>query len=93
MAICYSDAKEPFTGSIDTAKLDAVRGYLEHYKNLLYLTFIANHVETSVLEKAQARKELVICERKLKWWQNLPRYDQRAALAGIDRLKGEWTKG
>lgn len=92
MAICYSDVKEPFTGSIDPAKLNAVKGYLEHYRNLLYLTFIANHASTSTLEKAQARKELVICERKLKWWQNLPRYDQREALLGIETLKREWAK-
>jgi hypothetical protein len=92
MSICYSDERQPFTGSIDTAKIDAVKGYLTHYQNLLYLTFIANHALTSVVEKAQARKELVICERKLKWWQNLPRYDQKAVLEGIARLKSEWAK-
>lgn len=92
MSICYSDVKEPFTGSLDTAKLDAVKGYLTHYRNLLYLTFIANHGQTSPQEKAQARKELVICERKLKWWQNLPRYDQAEALRGVKELKREWTK-
>lgn len=92
MSICYSDDKAPFTGSIDSAKLNAVKGYLEHYKNLLYLTFIANHGSTTVIEKAQARKELAICERKLKWWQNLPRYDQREALLGIERLKNDWAK-
>ena len=54
MSICYSDEKTPFTGSLDTAKVDAVKGYLTHYGNLLYLTFIANHASTSTIEKAQA---------------------------------------
>ncbi len=87
----YSGEKEPFTGSIDTAKLDGTAGYLRHYDNLLALTFMANHSMTSVVEKAQARKELVICERKLKWWANLPRYDQKAALLGVEALKTKWA--
>lgn len=92
MAIFYSDAKEPFTGSIDPDKLDAVAGYLRHYSNLLALTFMASHAGTTVIEKAQARKELTICERKLKWWERLPRYDQKAALLGVEALKRDWAK-
>ncbi len=89
MAFFYSEQREPFTGSVDFHKLNAVKGYLGHYDNLLFLTFMSN--KGTFQEKAQARKELVICERKLKWWQNHPNYVQNEVLAGIDKLKAAWS--
>jgi hypothetical protein len=89
MAFFYSEQREPYTGSGDLSKLNAVKGYLRHYDNLLFLTFMSQ--KGTFQEKAQALKELPICERKLKWWQNHPNYERDAVLRGIEALKRAWT--
>jgi hypothetical protein len=90
MSLIYSEQREPFTGAVDFHKLNAVKGYLRHYENLLYLTFM--HQNGTTAEKMQAAKELTICERKLKWWQNHPNYDAKEALRGVNSLKSAWAK-
>lgn len=89
MAFFYSETREPFTGSVKFDKLNAVKGYLRHYDNLMFLTFMSNN--GTFQEKAQARKELAICERKLQWWQRHPNYVQQEVLAGIDKIKAQWS--
>lgn len=89
MSLIYSDQREPFTGSVDFTKLNAVKGYLRHYENLLYLTFM--HKNGTAVEKMQAAKELTICERKLKWWENHPTYDKKEVLRGVEALKRQWA--
>lgn len=89
MAFFYSEAREPFTGAVDFHKLNAVKGYMRHFDNLMYLTFMANN--GTFQEKAQARKELVICERKLKWWENHPNYIKDEVLAAIAKVKAQWA--
>jgi hypothetical protein len=90
MSLIYSEQREPFTGSVDFHSLDAVKGYLKHYENQLYLTFISQ--KGTFQEKQQAQKELVICERKLKWWQNHPNFEQAPALRGVEALKKSWNR-
>lgn len=86
----YSDVREPFTGNVDFHSLDAVKGYLRHYGNKLYLGFmLANGTR---IEKQQASKELEICERKLTWWQRHPNFDRDQALRGAEALKRDWAK-
>ena len=80
---------EPYTGPpTDFYKLNAVSGYLKHFDNLLFLTFMSNHGTTA--EKMQAQKELIICERKLAWWEKHPNYDKVEVLRGVAAKKREW---
>ena len=66
--------------------------YLEHFANKLYLNFVAKHKDTSFVEKAQANKELEICERKLKYWTHHPNYDQDVVTRGCEQEKRNWEK-
>lgn len=88
MGLIYSENREPFTGSVKFHDLDAVKGYLKHYGNLLFLTFMHNNGTTA--EKMQAAKELTICERKLKWWENHPNFVAIEARRGVEALKRDW---
>ncbi|MBA8881650.1 hypothetical protein [Phyllobacterium myrsinacearum] len=87
MALIYDENnKSDFTGSID--RINGTNAYLRHYANYLYLTFIlANGTR---VEKQDASKELIICERKMKFWQRHPRYVHEDAMRGIEQLKRDW---
>lgn len=74
--------------NIDFTKLDATAGYLRHYANLLTLDFFYMHGTRA--EKQQAAIEITICERKLKWWSNLPQFDMQKAAQGTAALKCQW---
>lgn len=86
----YSSTSVRLGGHIDLSKLDGTKGYLRHYQNLLVLTFFHQH--GTRLERQQAAEEMIVCERKLKWWSNLPSYDHAAALKGVETLKREWIE-
>ena len=82
-------SSEPYTGgAIKIDRMNGTQAYLRHYANLLYLKFIANSGDRQ--EKVQAASEILICERKLKFWQNHPNYDDREALLGVEKLKKDW---
>lgn len=78
------------TNSSLVADLDGTAMFLTHFKNSLMLKFfLANG---TVQEKAQASREMVICERKMKYWRNHPRYIQEMAATGAEKIKAEWQK-
>ena len=85
----YSDTREPFSGSIDFSRIDAVKQFLKHYDNSLFLLLLMS--QGTVIEKAQARKEMAICERKMKFWERQDNYNRDAALAGMDKAKKLWA--
>lgn len=84
----YSDERaEPFKGG----KLpDATKGYLRHARNRLFLDFFATSPDFA--EAAQARKEIVICERKQNYWRRQIGFDAAEAARGMTKLKAEWGK-
>ena len=89
MSFFYSDAK--YDGpKLDLSRMDATKQYLKHYSNLLLLKVIMGDAKTSVVDKAQARKETSICERKLAYWARHHNYVHEDALRGMDKLKKEW---
>lgn len=87
----YSDQKQPFSGSPSAIwEMDGTRQYLQHYDNMLYLKFVANNSRASFQERAQAEKEMKICQRKLDFWQRHPNYDKSRAMQGCLDLKKKW---
>lgn len=86
----YSDTsvRAPFKGNIWA--MNATKVYLGHYDNLLFLKFLMNNERSSFVEKAQARKETELCEKKLKFWSSHPNYSQADALNGCIELKKKW---
>lgn len=70
---------------------DGTKAYVSHYDNLLFLRFVAENERSTFAEKRQAEKEMLICERKLKWWERHPNYNQKEALRQIEQRKKLWA--
>jgi len=90
MGICYDDessVRPRYRGAVSTA--DPIRPYVTHYGNLLYLQFILRE-STDRLEKRQAEKEVVICERKLAFWARQPQMLATEAANQVGALKAQW---
>jgi hypothetical protein len=91
MGICYDDGRAEVPANLPPYETwNAVKGYLNHYANYLYLDFLSKQ-STDGRERAQARKELTICERKLKYWTTHPNWDKKAVLEGVEKLKRDWA--
>jgi len=90
MAIIYSEERhEGGAPTVPYERWNAVKHYLKHYANYLYLDFIAKASKDG-RERAQARKEMAICEKKMAYWKRHPRYDQAEVTKGVQELKAQW---
>jgi hypothetical protein len=88
----YSSEKSDLAGvAIAFHKFNATKCWLKHYDNLLFLQFVANNVRASRTEKHQAAKEMLICERKLKFWARQENYVEAEAQAGALKAKTLWS--
>lgn len=87
--ILYSSTPEPYTGPpIDLANANATKAWFAHKENEQILKFFI--VKGTRLEKQDASKELVICERKQKYWERHPNFDQDAAVRLCEKLDKQW---
>lgn len=85
--ILYNDDERgPFRPEL-VSRLDPTAIYLHHYKNMLFLSFIAT-ASDQWQEKRQAEKEIKICQRKLDYWYRLA--DIERLTRGTDKLKKQW---
>jgi hypothetical protein len=89
MSICYSDDRQPFTGSFNFRAADSTARYLEHYSNSLLLTVMVREAR-DFSEKKQALKELDIAERKMKFWERQENFDRARMVRGCQELKDQW---
>ena len=90
MTFCY-DPNAKYDGpNIDPSRCDATKCYMTHYENLLLLKVIMGDAKSTVAEKAQARIETTICERKMSYWARQANYDQARALREMDAAKKLW---
>ena len=88
MALVYDEISQGgFTG-FNPAKCDATKVYMTHYRNSLYLTFML--AKGTRIERGQATKELVICERKLVYWERQSNYDEGRAEKLMVEEKKKW---
>jgi hypothetical protein len=88
----YSDTeKSSFNPALAVPyhKQNAVRSYMRHYDNYMFLSFLILKSDNFV-EKAQATKEIAICERKLKHWQQHANYDVEEASRKMVKAKKDW---
>lgn len=89
--IVYDDNPKPHSGGrFDFDSADATKFYLEHYSNYMMLKFMAQNELSTFSEKTQARKELVICERKMEWWRRHHNFDTNRANEGITKIQKDW---
>lgn len=91
--ICYSDEKVPFTGRpVPYNDQDATRHWASHYAKSLELRFYLSTPASTFQEKARARVEMVVCDRKMEHWRRHPNFDVGRAAelrAAADR---EWRQ-
>lgn len=90
MGLVYEDTPVPFDPRRAPKNPDAVKCWLTHYGNALYLKFIAQNPKATSSEKVQAGKEIVIAEQKMKYWERHETYDKAEAIAGAENLKKMW---
>lgn len=62
------------------------RAYLTHFDNFLFLNVLSK--EGTFQERGQVEKELPICLRKMKFWEQHPNFDDVA----VNRAKEEKIK-
>lgn len=84
----YSDTGSKKDLKINVWELDAVKCYLSHYSNFLFLDFMLS--KGTYLEQVQARKEIEICEKKLAWWKKHPTFNEEAVNKEKERMHKEW---
>ena len=66
------------SSNFDPSKCNAVKCYLDHYRNFLFLDFMIQ--KGTIAEKHQAGKEMEICKRKMKFWARQPNFVPSEAL-------------
>ncbi|MDO8312156.1 MAG: hypothetical protein Q7T25_09465 [Sideroxyarcus sp.] len=58
--------------NFDPMRCNAVKSYMTHYANLLVLDFMSKNGDFR--ERAQADEEIVICKRKMQFWERQPHF-------------------
>lgn len=91
MSICYDDSVKSKYLVSEYESQDANSYYMTHYKNFLYLDFLATKSD-DFSERAQARKEIEIANRKMKYWMRHPNYDQKIVNEAICLAKKQWLQ-
>ena len=91
MFICYSDDKSAGKSPVPYEVWKATDNYLQHYNNMMLLDFLATNSKDGV-ERAQARKELELAQKKMEFWKHHPNYDQERVTAGVLKIKRQWNK-
>jgi hypothetical protein len=91
-SICYSDTKEPFTGrQIRIDLIDPHPKWETHFANHCFLSFVQRKSQDRN-ERAQATKELAICERKMNWWERHPLFNKDKAFAIRQKVLATWKE-
>lgn len=84
----YADNPQPLGHAINVWRMNANKAYLRHYDNLLALHFFAD--KGNFAERQQAEKEMVICKRKLTFWERHPNFDWASVLPEIEKRNKQW---
>ena len=71
--------------------MDANRKFAEHFENYCYLTFILRHEATTLVEKQQANKEIVIAQKKMNYWKRMPNWDVNESGRLCDKSRKNWS--
>ncbi len=90
MAIIYDESVRTGINNTSISQANSTNAYLRHYANKLYLSFIASNGTRD--ERWQAERELVICERKLRFWERHPNFVAELARIGMEKLNKEWNQ-
>lgn len=90
MPYFYSDTAARGSSDINVWKMNGSARYLDHFSNYLFLMFVAKKGTRE--ERASVEKEILICERKLKFWERHPRYDAEFVQKEKEKLIKQWRQ-
>lgn len=88
---CYSDSGPRAQTAVNVWNMNATKAYLRHFENFLFLDFILNNGDYN--ERQQARKELTICERKMRFWEKHPNFEALTVQREKEKLLVSWKTG
>lgn len=88
---CYSDNQPRSATPVNVWRMNPNKAFMNHYSNFLYLDFILNH--GTYQECQQARKELTICERKMRFWEKHPDFNAALVRSEKEKLHLAWKSG
>jgi len=89
MAFLIYNENEIRTGAMpDFSKLDSNRQFRRHLENWFFLKLTLRN--GNMIDRHQASKEMVICDRKLEFWEKKPSFDQKQAEIDIAELRDLW---
>lgn len=87
--IVYDENVRSAGAPIPYHSLNASKGYVTHYGNLLYLQFIVKSSDR-ISERQQALKEMQIAERKMAYWKKHPNWDRSEVEPEVVKLNKHW---
>ena len=90
MFIVYSEERNALHHPVKYHNLNATGAYINHYNNSLLLSFIARESD-NFAEKAQARKELAMAEKKMDHWKKHPNFNAEEVQRMCEKLKADWS--
>ena len=88
MSLVYDELLPSKGMAINLDKINPNKPWAKHVENWYYLKFI--YTSGTVTEKIQAQKELIICERKLTFWQRHPTWSKEAAAQTVKDFQSKW---
>lgn len=89
MALIYDESKTGKFAGFNPAKCNATRVYMTHYANSMYLKFML--AKGDRIERHQASCELLICDRKLKYWERQSNFNENQAEKLMIKEKRKWA--
>lgn len=87
----YSDTAPRSNSDINVWKMNGSKAYLRHFDNFLFLDFVAK--KGTRAERADAEKEILICKKKLSFWERHPNFDADLVQREKERKIREWKSG
>jgi|ERR1700761_2441927 len=92
MYFIYNDTelKSSFGNRTKYDDLPASKFWITHYSNFCYLDWMSKHPDTSFAEKAQAKKELLIAQRKMDYWKRHPNWQKSHCENEANKIKSMW---
>ncbi len=86
----YSDTKPREHTDINVWKMNGSKAYLRHFENYLFLNFVA--VKGTREERASVEKEIILCNRKLSFWERHPNFDAAYVQGEKEKMIKQWRQ-
>ncbi|QWY83090.1 hypothetical protein [Rhizobium phage RHph_X66] len=86
----YSDTAPKGRSDINVWKMNGSKSYLTHFSNYLFLMFVSKRGTRA--ERASVEKEILICQKKLAFWERHPRYDAEYVQKEKEKMIRAWRQ-